>query len=175
MTKDKKEKENKKKTFNRQPEKFQWNSSLDDEYIFPEELEMIKELRDHFGTRLDDFSDKFVMYFLLSRREQVEPTKEVIHNYLNILEKYGWMGKRLTLEDAHILKLGWMRFYTGLYDKYDRTLNYMFFELNKPKENSIQESYAAMVYETQYTVENTPLRYLRNGGVQAVSMHNVGE
>eukprot|EP01117_Protostelium_nocturnum_P020365 TRINITY_DN911_c0_g1_i1.p1 TRINITY_DN911_c0_g1~~TRINITY_DN911_c0_g1_i1.p1 ORF type:complete len:324 (-),score=91.74 TRINITY_DN911_c0_g1_i1:76-942(-) len=169
-----KSKEKAEKTFNRQPERFQWNSSMSEEHIFPEELEMINRLRVHFGDRAKDLSDKMLMYFLLARREEVEDTIPVLENYLKVLETYEWMGKRLTLEDAHSLKTGWLRFFTGIYDKHDRMLNYMFFELNRPKEATLKDSYAALVYETQYTCENTPLRYLRNGGVQAVSMKNVG-
>lgn len=59
------------KAFNRLPLEFQWTEGLDVDHIFPQEREMIVEFRKHFGSEIDYWSDKMVLYFLFARRDQV--------------------------------------------------------------------------------------------------------
>ena len=63
------------KTENDLEERFQWNTSLNPDHIFEDELEMIKELRKVI-PELELEDDKFVAVFLFARRHSIQRKQE---------------------------------------------------------------------------------------------------
>ncbi len=69
-------------TFNDLEVRFQLKPEHDENYIFPEELDMIKEIRvqlqEEFRDELSSASDKFMLTFLLARRHNMKESVELL-------------------------------------------------------------------------------------------------
>lgn len=162
------------KTFNRLDPRFQWHAGLDENYVYPEEKEMVDHLRQHFGSNVNDLSDKFLLYFLFSRRHNMEQTKELLTKYLSKRKELGFDQKPLTLDDAEMMLNGTTLPIKGCHDKYDRMVMYYRMKYDEPKQFTLKQKYAALFWETRYRCETETIRYLRNGLVIIVDMDGFG-
>jgi hypothetical protein len=61
----------------------------DPEHIFPEEYEMIAELRRRVPELDHYFSDKFVVFFLCARRHNMDDTEELLKRYFSKRKEFG--------------------------------------------------------------------------------------
>ena len=80
--------ERKQKTFNRLDHRFQLTDEHDDEHIFPEEYEMIKQLREKYPV-LKEFSDKKIVCFLCARRHKMSEVEILVQRHLKKREELG--------------------------------------------------------------------------------------
>jgi len=163
-----------KKTFNSLPAHLQWRQGLDEDHIFPEEYEMIRELRDEFGDLIADWSDKLVVYFLFARRCELEPTRKLIKAYTSMLQEIGWLHRRPTLDDAPMLKTGLIMFKNGAVDKFDRLVVFFNVKHLQPGQFTKTENLLSLVYETNLIADTVSVRYLRNGFSQVVELSGFG-
>jgi len=85
----------KKKTFNRLDERFQLTDAHDPEHIFPEELEMCKELR-RLRPELKKETDKFLVTFLCARRHKMDEVLVLLDKYLTKRKELGYDKKKAT-------------------------------------------------------------------------------
>eukprot|EP01117_Protostelium_nocturnum_P020428 TRINITY_DN9183_c1_g1_i1.p1 TRINITY_DN9183_c1_g1~~TRINITY_DN9183_c1_g1_i1.p1 ORF type:complete len:297 (+),score=49.19 TRINITY_DN9183_c1_g1_i1:147-1037(+) len=164
----------KKKCFNKLPEQYQWRPELDEDYIFPGELEMIAKLREHFGKDLESWSDKRILYFLLARRDELEPTKILLGNYIKTAKAVGCFNRRTTLAENEGFKRGVRIFFKGQYDSHDRYISYFHIGKHIAREVSREQMFKYLIYEAQFRVETETLRYLRNGSLEIIDMTNFG-
>jgi len=153
----------KSKTFNRLAERFQWRPELDDNHIFPEEYSMIAQLRKEFGSDVQDWSDKYLLYFIFARRHDMELTKELLQKHLAKLKEYGFDKRTLTVDDCHGFKSGSNLYIKGAVDKYERLVTYYKMRYDEPKTIDLKQKYAMLFWDTRYRCEIEPIRYLRNG------------
>ncbi len=84
-------------TFNDLDPEFQLQPGDDPEKIFPAEFEMIKELRKDFPD-FKEYSDKYLVIFLCSRRHDIEETKKVMKNYMENRKRLGLGLRKIKLE-----------------------------------------------------------------------------
>jgi hypothetical protein len=79
-------------TFNDLDPKFQLTPELDLDHIFPEEYEMVAELR----KRVPDlmwYSEKMIVVFLCARRHDLDETQDLIQKYLDKKKELGYRWK----------------------------------------------------------------------------------
>jgi len=162
------------KTFNNLPVHLQWHEGLDQDHIFPEEREMIEDLRDEFGDDIADWSDKLVAYFLFARRCDYENTRKLVRAYIDMLKEIGWLHRRPTVDDAPMLKTGLIMFKKGAVDKFDRMLVFFNVKHLNPGQFTKTENLLSLVYETNLISDTMPVRLLRNGFSEVVEMSGFG-
>lgn len=163
-------KKDKAETFNALDERFQLQPHHDDDHIFPEELEMISELR-RLRPELEKETDKFLCVFLFSRRHNVEDTVELLDKYAKKRKEFGFDVNPPNLKDEALKKhieTGVILKQKGSVDKHERLLHYIFVAKDKPKERQINILYAYGFWETSYQIETETLRTWRNGSVLVV-------
>jgi hypothetical protein len=170
------EKGERSETFNQLDERFQLQPHHDPNHIFPEELELIKELRRR-RPELEKESDKFLCTFLFARRHDVDQTLELLDNYIAKRKELGFDVNPPTLKDEALrkhLETGVIFKARGSVDKYERLLHYVFVAKDRPKERPINVLYAYGFWETKYQIETETLRSLRNGSVLIVDFKGFG-
>jgi len=160
------------KPFNRLDERFQWNPSLDENHIFPEELKMIQQLRKEFGTEVSTWKDKTLLYFLISRRHDFNLTKELLRKHLDKAKELGFDKNPPTFEDVREFYKGANMCFKGSVDKHDRLIVYykIGLEFSKPNINK----YKLLFWDTFYRCDIEPIKYLRNGIIIIVDMSGFG-
>ncbi|PRP89091.1 hypothetical protein PROFUN_01811 [Planoprotostelium fungivorum] len=163
-----------KTTLNGLPAHLQWRPELDEDHIFPEEHEMIQEVRRTFSEDVADWSDKLILYFLFARRCDISQSIPLIARYIQMLKDLGWLHRRPTLDDAPMLKNGSILFYPRAVDKCDRLLVFLNMKLLQPGKLSKEENLITLVYETNLIADTMPIRYLRNGCTQVLEMEGFG-
>lgn len=153
-------------TLNQLDEKFQLKEGDDPEKIFPEEYEMIKEIRQK-RPHLEKESDKWIVTFLCARRHNMEDT-------LHLLDKYCAKKKELGFENSfptythdadlkkHLDQAIIMQIKHGV-DKSNRMCQYVFVCKDKPKDRPINVLLEYCFWETEYQIRTEPLEILRNG------------
>jgi len=157
-------------TFNGLPNHLQWQPGMSDDHVFPEEMDMIRQLKAELGALVGHWSDKLILYFLFARRCDVNEARRLIIAYTNMLEEIGWLHDRPTLDDAPLLKSGLILCKNGGVDKYDRLLVYFNAAHMRPGQFTKTESLLSLVYETNFIVDTQPVRYLRNGFTEIVDL-----
>jgi len=166
-----KEKDQKKgETFNALDERFQLQPQHDDNHIFPEEYEMITEMR-RKKPELEKESDKFLCVFLFSRRHDVEDTLELLEKYMKKRKEFGFDVNPPNVKEEALKKhieTGVILKQKGSVDKHDRLLNYIFVAKDRPKERQMNVLYAYGFWETTYQIQTETLRSWRNGSVLVV-------
>jgi len=163
-------------TFNQLDEKFQLQPHHDNNHIFPEELEMIEEMRKK-RPEFEKESDKFLCTFLCARRHNVEQTLELLDNYIAKRKELGFDANPPTLKEEYLRKhieTGVILRGKGVVDKHERLLHYVNVAKDKPKDRPINVLYAYGFWETKYQIENETLRTLRNGSVLVVDFKGFG-
>jgi len=162
------------KTFNRLDEKFQWNSSLDDNHIFPEETEMVHQLRKEFGDEIGNWKDKTVLFFLLARRHNMTATRELIRKHIDKAKELGFDKHPPNFNDVKPVFKGANIVIKGAVDKHDRLLVYYRIGLDLPKNVPNIMKYKLLYWETFYRCDVEPIKYLRNGMVIVVDFSGFG-
>jgi len=168
MSKDKGK--DKKETFNSLDERFQLQPHHDDNHIFPEEYEMIAEIRKK-RPELEKETDKFLCIFLFSRRHDVDETIELLDKYVKKRKEFGFDVNPPNLKDEALKKhieTGVILKQKGAVDTHERLLNYIFVAKDRPKERQINVLYAYGFWETSYQIQTETLRTWRNGSVLVV-------
>jgi len=163
-------KDKKVETFNSLDECFQLQPHHDDNHIFPEEQEMINDIRKR-RPELEKESDKFVCVFLFARRHNVEDTVDLLDKYVKKRKEFGFDVNPPNLKDEALKKhveTGVILKQKGAVDKHDRLLHYIFVAKDKPKERQINVLYAYGFWETSYQIQTETLRTWRNGSVLVV-------
>lgn len=178
VKKEEKEKDNKdtKETFNQLDERFQVLDHHDPEIIFPEELEMIKELREQ-RPELEKESDKFLCVFLCARRHNIQDTLKLLDKYTKKRKELGFDVNPPTLKDDALkkhLEAGSMLQHKGAQDKYGRMLNYVNVSKDKPKDRPISTLYAYTFWDTNYQIKTETLKSLRNGCTMVIDFKGFG-
>lgn len=160
-------------TFNQLDHRFQLQPHHDPNHIFPEEYEMIKELRTK-RPALSKESDKFLVVFLCARRHNLAETLDLLDKYTSKRKSLGFDEKPPTLHDIKLqehMHTGAIFSPTGAIDKHERMVQYVWVAKDKPKERKgIEILYAWAFWETQYMIDNEPLKHLRNGHVMVISL-----
>jgi len=163
------------KTFNRLDERFQWKPSLDDNHIFPEEIEMISKLRSIF-PEIEEWSDKRVLYFLFARRHDFEATKDLLKKHIAKRKELGFDMNSPTfhhVKDAFKSQASNV-VVKGAVDKHERLIVYYRIRHDLPKNLTIVQKYAILFWETFYRCDAEPIRYLRNGIIIFVDFEGFG-
>jgi len=154
------QKEKKEKTFNRLPAEFQWKEGMDEEHIYPKELEMIETLKTAF-PEIQGWNNKLVLYYLFARRCDVESTKLLLQDSLKILKEFNLLDRRLTFEESK-LRDSPLYFFKNNVDVNDRPV--IHFDAGRmTKKNTREIVFPQQWYEIQFMTDNYTLRYLRNG------------
>jgi len=168
--------ETKKETFNQLDEKFQVLDHHDPEIIFPEEHEMIKEMRTQ-RPELEKESEKFLTVFLCARRHNVSDTIKLLDKYTKKRKELGFDVNPPSLKDEALkkhLETGIILQHKGATDKHNRVLNYVFVSKDKPKERPISTLYAYCFWDVQYQIQTEPLKTLRNGCIMVIDFKGFG-
>lgn len=163
-------------TFNSLDERFQLQPHHDDNYIFPEELELIRELRKR-RPELEKESDKFLVVFLFARRHVLDDTIELLDKYNKKKKELGFDVNFPTLKDEYLQKhieAGIILKPKFCVDKHDRLLHYIFVAKDKPKDRPISTLYAYGFWETVYQIQTETLRTWRNGSTLVVDFKSFG-
>lgn len=171
-----KDTKDKKETFNQLDEKFQVSDDMDPEIIFPEEYEMIKELRTE-RPELEKESDKFLVCFLCARRHNVPDTIKLLDKYVKKRKELGFDVNPPTMKDEALKKhfeTGIMMQHKGAKDKYGRMLNYVYVAKDKPKDRPISTLYAYTFWDTNYQIQTETLKTLRNGCTMVIDFKGFG-
>lgn len=101
---DKKDKKDKKvETFNSLDEKYQLKPEHDDNHIFPEEYELIAELRKK-RPELEKETDKFLCVFLFARRHNLDDTLELLDKYNKKKKELGFDVNPPSIKDEALKK-----------------------------------------------------------------------
>mmetsp|Transcript_4702 Transcript_4702/g.6560 ORF Transcript_4702/g.6560 Transcript_4702/m.6560 type:complete len:293 (+) Transcript_4702:72-950(+) len=163
--------ERKAKTFNRLDHRFQLTDEHDDDHIFPEEYEMIKQLRDKFSA-LKDWSDKKIVCFLCARRHKMAEVVVLISRHLKKKEELGIDAEHpLTSKDAwKVMQNGSVIYWPDCVDKHERIVQYYKIGKDDPKATSLEDKYRMMFWECDYLCNNRKLKHLRNGLLVVVDM-----
>lgn len=173
----KKEKEEaKKETFNQLDERFQVLDHHDPEIIFPDEYQMIKELREQ-RPELEKETDKFLVVFLCARRHNVPDTIKLLDKFIKKRKELGFDVNPPSIKDEALRKhfeSGVMLQTKGAVDKYGRMLNYVMVSKDKPKDRPINTLYAYTFYDTNYQIQTETLKTLRNGTIMIIDFKNFG-
>jgi hypothetical protein len=166
----------KKETFNQLDEKFQVLDHHDPEIIFPEEYEMIKEIRTQ-RPELEKESDKFIVVFLCARRHNVPDTIKLLDKFVKKRKELGFDVNPPTLKDEALKKhfeTGIMMQHMGAKDKFGRMLNYVYVAKDKPKDRPISTLYAYTFWDTNYQIQTETLKTLRNGCIMVIDFKGFG-
>lgn len=190
----KKDAKKKKKTANRLDERFQIGPEHDPDHIFDEEMEMITRLRSEIED-LRFYSDKWVCYFLFSRRHDYDSVKDLLQKYLKTRADFGWRtcspiftedslrsDRSYTLQSVsnsfvmHILTLlcciGFMYRPHGVVDKEGRMILWLYLGGARPHGRKFQDLMGYAMWEVDYVVETETLARLRNGFVWVIDLTN---
>jgi len=169
-------------TANELDERFQWREPLDPDHIFPEEYEMIKQLRSEV-PQLEAETDKFAAIFLFARRHDMKECKKLVENFYKKKDKYSeaFDGHHFpTFKYTKILQtnrtFGGMPMLQpkGYRDKMGRMLRIMQMELDRPSLRSLELMYAICFWHIYYLVATEPLNAWRNGTMILLDMKNIG-
>jgi len=163
-------------TFNSLDERFQLTAEHDDNYIFPEELELIGQLR-KANPELEKETDKFLCVFLFARRHNVEETLELLDKYMKKRKELGFDVNPPCLKDEALKKhieAGIILKPKFAVDKHDRLLHYIFVSKDKPKDRPITTLYAYGFWEACYQIQTETLRTWRNGSTLVVDFKSFG-
>eukprot|EP01111_Echinosteliopsis_oligospora_P013661 TRINITY_DN4954_c0_g1_i1.p1 TRINITY_DN4954_c0_g1~~TRINITY_DN4954_c0_g1_i1.p1 ORF type:complete len:310 (-),score=73.80 TRINITY_DN4954_c0_g1_i1:84-1013(-) len=166
----------KKETFNQLDERFQLTDQHDPEHIFPDEYEMIAELRRE-RPELEKETDKFLVVFLCARRHNIPETIKLLDKYTKKRTELGLDGKTITVKDDALrkhLETGVILNPTHCYDKYGRIVSYIYIAKNKPKDMPLEILYEYGFWETQHFNRTCPLKNLRNGCTLVVDFKGFG-
>jgi hypothetical protein len=166
----------KKETFNQLDEKFQVLDHHDPEIIFPEEYEMIKELRAQ-RPELEKESDKFLCVFLCARRHIIPDTLKLLDKYTKKRKELGFDVNPPSLKDEALKKhfeTGIIIQHKGAHDKFGRMLNYVNVSKDKPKDRPITVLYAYTFWDTSYQIQTETLKTLRNGCIMVIDFKGFG-
>lgn len=169
------------KTFNQLDERFQWKLGMDDDHIFPEERAMILEIRNDTSTQyhqyIKDWSDKRILYFILSRRHDMKEVKELFRVHFEKASQLGFLDpnnytfdkirERFAEAKTNIL-------IKNAVDKHDRLILYYRIRYDIAKKNNDMHKYRFMFWETFFKCDIEPIKYLRNGLVIIVDMKDFG-
>lgn len=173
---DKGEKGEKVETFNSLDERFQLKPEHDDNYIFPEELELIRELRKK-RPELEKETDKFLCVFLFARRHVLDDTLELLDKYNKKKKELGFDVNFPSIKDENLKKhieAGIILKQKYSVDKHHRLLHYIFVAKDKPKERPITTLYAYGYWEAEYQIQTETLRTWRNGSTLVVDFKGFG-
>jgi len=163
-------------TFNSLDERFQLKPEHDDNYIFPEELELVSELRKR-RPELEKETDKFLCVFLFARRHVLDDTIELLDKYNKKKKELGFDVNFPSLKDDYLKKhieAGIILKQKYAVDKHNRLLHYIFVAKDKPKDRPISTLYAYGFWETQYQIQTETLRTWRNGSTLVVDFKGFG-
>jgi len=177
--KDKKEKEAKQEkveTFNSLDIRFQLKPEHDDNYIFPEELELIQELRRR-RPELEKETDKFLCVFLFARRHNLDDTVELLDKYNKKKKELGFDVNPPSLKDELLKKhieQGMILKQKFAVDNHNRLVHYIYVAKDKPKERPITTLYAYGFWEAEYQIKTETLRTWRDGSTFVVDFKGFG-
>jgi len=176
MSEKKKEKEKSAETFNSLDERFQLHPHHEDNHIFPEEYELIKELRKR-RPELERETDKFLCVFLFARRHILDDTVELLDKYMKKRKELGFDVNPPSLRDDYLKKhveMGIILKQKYSVDNHQRLLHYIFVAKDRPKERPITTLYAYGFWETSYQIQSETLRTWRNGSTLVVDFKSFG-
>jgi len=161
------------KTFNRLDERFQLKPEHNEDFVFSEEREMIREMRKK-NPEFEILDDKLLLAFLFSRRHDVNAATEVILNHLRVRERVGFKDSLPTRENCEaIWQQGFIYRKSHVVDKYNRMVYYYFMEKDFHKRTQeLDWKYA--FFDCYDTVETESLSSLRNGAIYIIDMQNFG-
>lgn len=168
--------EEKKETLNSLDERFQLTEEHDDNHIFPEELELINEMRRR-RPELEKESDKFLCVFLFARRHDLEETIELLDKYVKKRKELGFDVNFPSMKDENLRKhieSGVIMKPKYALDKQDRLLHYVFIAKDKPKDRPITTMYSYGFWECEYQIQTESLRNWRNGSTLVVDFKGFG-
>lgn len=171
-----KNKSEKVETFNSLDERFQLKPEHDDNYIFPEELELIQELRRR-RPELQAETDKFLCVFLFARRHNLDDTIELLDKYNKKRRELGFDVKPPSIKDETLRKhieQGMILKQKFSVDNHNRLLHYIYVAKDKPKERPITTLYAYGFWETSYQIQTETLRTWRDGSTFVVDFKGFG-
>jgi len=163
-------------TFNSLDERFQLKPEHDDNYIFPEELELITELRKR-RPELEKETDKFLCVFLFARRHILDDTVELLDKYMKKRKELGFDVNPPSLKDECLKKhieAGIIIKQKFAVDNHHRLLHYIFVAKDKPKDRPITTLYSYGFWETTYQIQTETLRNWRNGSTLVVDFKGFG-
>jgi len=165
----------KRKTFNRLDERFQLDPSIhSDEHIFPEELDLIRQMRQR-NLALKQRSDKWLAIFLIARRHNLDAAMALLDTYLKREKLLGFDKKPPQAKDCvKMFRMGQFMHITNTYDKYERMIHYIIACKDFSKTIPTPERWAAYFYEQEREMDEEPLRYWRNGITLVVDLRNWG-
>jgi len=161
--------------------RFQWREGLPADYIFDEEKEMIKGLRD-LVPQLEYETDKFVATFLFSRRHDIVATKEVLESFfqnkVSIAHmfpgqhvpsfKYSNLVEALAPGGQSMIQPKGFRDYKG------RMIRHFVMEKEHTSARTLESTLLAGYWQTYYLIATEPLNAWRNGTVMILDMKNAG-
>eukprot|EP01111_Echinosteliopsis_oligospora_P000955 TRINITY_DN1119_c0_g1_i1.p1 TRINITY_DN1119_c0_g1~~TRINITY_DN1119_c0_g1_i1.p1 ORF type:complete len:316 (+),score=80.42 TRINITY_DN1119_c0_g1_i1:61-1008(+) len=165
----------KSKTFNDLDERFQWQEGMDPDHIFPEEKEMIAELRSKI-PELERESDKFIAVFLFARRHAMPEVLELLKKYYEYKDQYGFhthptftYHKELEKSqlDTAIIQ------FKGQRDRHNRILRYYIMSQDRPSSRTVESVITMWFWQTAYMIETEPLNAWRNGIVICVDLKDM--
>lgn len=178
-TKDKKDKDGKEEkveTFNSLDIRFQLKPEHDDNYIFPEELEFIQELRRR-RPELEKETDKFLCVFLFARRHNLDDTVELLDKYNKKKKELGFDVNPPSLKDELLRKhieQGMILKQKFSVDNHNRLVHYIYVAKDKPKDRPITTLYAYGFWEAEYQIKTETLRTWRDGSTFVVDFKGFG-
>lgn len=164
------------KTFNDLAEKFQLTPEDDDETVFDEELELVAQLRAHYGSRIDVLSDRYLIWFLCARRHNMEQVIELLDNHLARRAECEYDTHEMSV--LHPDGVSWLikqqswYFVPGMHDDFGRSLEVFIMKNNDPSKRSGDQKKMLrfLFWKADIYAASVPLRQLREGTVWVIDL-----
>jgi len=173
------------KTLNDLPPQFQLTPEHDPNYIFPAEIDLIREVRSQV-PQAENYPERFILIFLFSRRHSVPHSVKLLAKHLDMLKSMGFpevtedspypfTADMLTDTEKHwAINVGPTLYKHILVDKQGRLLQYI-----RPRNwvqgrIKMQRYISTIIWWYYYTFQHVPLSVHRNGMSVVVDMKDMG-
>jgi len=172
-------------TFNGLDPKFQVTTEHDPDHIFPEELDLVEQVRNQVPGAAN-WPIRYILIFLFARRHSVPHSVNLLTKHINWLKTMGFpeisvdnpypfTPDQLTPEEREYALFGGHTLYRhGLVDKHNRLLQYIRMRCWFGGRIPMHRYVSTVIWWYYYTWQFIPLSIHRNGMAVAVDMTDMG-
>jgi len=159
--------------FNDLDDKFQLKPTDDDEKIFEEEYQMIEILRKKYGDQISSFSDKYLVWFLCSRRHNLDEIYPLIEKHLELKKKYSIDENFPSVKQKEMISLlsnmSWL-YHRELSDRFGRPIEFVIMRHNNLTSPDERFMIATIFWKANQFLNAYSLRKLRDGFIWVCDM-----
>lgn len=161
--------------------RFQWVPGMADDYLFDEEVEIIKALRQAI-PQLKHESDKFIAAFLFAKNHDITATTTVLQTFFKTKQTVAKYFPNQHLPSfkysnlREIISPGGMSMIQplGFRDNNNRMIRHILLENERASKRTLDSALLACIWQTYYLTAIEPLNAWRNGTVMILDMKHAG-